>query len=389
MTLMYLGIAFAIGVILAFVPLTKSMIQYFDTIVHEVGHGLATLPFGANLPKIKLNKDFSGETRSSLGQIHNVFPAGIGIITAKVARFFSLIAGYSAPLILGSFLLVLSYLSISSRFFEVNEWVILSLGLIALSTLLWTIVAAVDSPIIFFLASAAVVALGWIMFDMGLYSLWLVLAMAVAFLLGKFVLSFVALAVTIISGISTIFMFTGASWMFGSSSPELEEFLSKIFLNQSFDPSLIALIVFSAIGLVAFLSSRNFFSLFVVIAIMTSIIGSTVFSMILNNNFAHQGLMLEGSPLIATPFLLSFIAGTLFASGIKSFAELGKLTFSKGSQWRTDIPNILGVQSETGTDVVFATDELGGTKEFWFVVLAVITVIVSGWILTIPFDLFA
>lgn len=383
MTLSILLIAFVVGIATAFVPLAKTLTQYFDTIVHEVGHGLATLPFGASLPAITLNKDFSGETRSSLGQIHSILPRGIGIITGKIARFFSLIAGYSAPIILASFLMVLAYLSGNSKYLEVNEWVILSLALICLSTLLWTIVAATDSPVLFFLASAGIVAAGWFFFDMGVYSFLLLLVVGIIFFFGKYLFSFIALITTIISIISTVLMITGVRWVFGDFSTDVEKGIELIFVNHSVDPGLIALLVFSVIGIVAFLSAKTFLSLGLITMIMGSVIGTTIVSMLLNNSFALSGYTLGNNPLLATPFLLAFLSGCLFASGAKSFYELKKITFPK----ETPTSKIYG-HDTVETDVVFAADELGGTKEFWFIFLSVITVLASIWIILIPFGIF-
>lgn len=75
-------------------------IDLMDTVVHELGHHLITLPFGTPL-NIVVNADGSGHADISTG----VF----GFLLRHPVRILTLMAGYITPILFGFFLMVLPF----------------------------------------------------------------------------------------------------------------------------------------------------------------------------------------------------------------------------------------------------------------------------------------
>ena len=108
-----------VGVLaLVFVPFISKVAEWFVTLIHELGHGLVTLPFGGRLGGIHLESDGSGSTNMQYR----------GGIFYKPVRILSLLMGYAFPVYLGLALLIIAYY----RNAVLGGWILGVIGIILL-----------------------------------------------------------------------------------------------------------------------------------------------------------------------------------------------------------------------------------------------------------------
>lgn len=328
MDVLFFLIFFLLGIGLTLFPaLSRKLSAFFDTVVHEAGHGLASLPFGAPLPAITVRKNTSGETLSSMGYLHQLLPLGLGKLTEKIARFLSLMSGYPASIVLASVLMVLA-LTESQTF---DAWVIAFVAQVALGTILWTLVRITDSPWTFALILILVSGFYYLFipWDWKLYVGILVAAVILVFV-AKMWLSSIAILLTLTSAVSFI-----AGVTMGKDHPV------SVLLNDyelTLDSNLIAEGIFAVLLVFVLFCCRSWLSA----GLSVLILGATL------------GLLII--PGINYSYVLATIAAVLYTAGIKSFIELHKLTFRRGSRSQ-DLPD---------TDMVFASQELGGNPAAWY-----------------------
>lgn len=310
------------------VPLRK-ISTFFDTLIHEAGHGLSSLPFGAPLPSITVRKNTSGETQSAMGYLHQFLPLGLGVLTEKIARFLSLMAGYSASLILAAFLLVL----IPLREIHLEPWVLLLIAQIALATLLWTLVRVTESPLTFLAVAAGFTFIYLLLFSWN----WLIyggviLGAVVLFFLARSLLATLAVALTVTAPLVPIAELTVLQ---GTALGKLIE-----PLGLTVDIALFSRVLFGALLLFLALCCRSWLSFG-----LTALILGSVFGL----------LFVPGLPVA---FVFAFVAGMLTVAGVRSLMELHRITFSAtASHWQSE---------RVATDMVFAAEEIGGDPRYWY-----------------------
>lgn len=106
-------------------PFTHTL-ALLDTVIHEVGHTVATLPFGTTL-SIRIDADGGGVTHGSLGFADN-------FLTSFPIRVINLLAGYAAPVLLGLFLVLAGF----APSVDLSGWWLFALPLFLLAALLIT-----------------------------------------------------------------------------------------------------------------------------------------------------------------------------------------------------------------------------------------------------------
>lgn len=342
MDVLFFLIFFLLGIGLTLFPaVSRKLSAFFDTVIHEAGHGLASLPFGAPLPSITVRKNTSGETLSSMGYLHQLLPMGLGKLTEKIARFLSLMAGYPASIVLASVLMVLA-LTESQTF---DAWVIAFVAQVALGTILWTFVRITDSPWTFALILILVSGFYYLFvpWDWRLYVGILVAAVILVFI-AKMWLSSIAILLTLTSAISFV-----AGVTMGKDHP------LTVLLNDyelTLESNLIAEGIFAVLLVFVLFCCRSWLSA----GLSLLILGSTL------------GLLII--PGINYSYVLAAVAAILYTAGIKSFIELHKLTFGRTSGNRS--------QNLPDTDMVFASQELGGNPAFWYWITVGVAILSAG-----------
>ena len=330
-------IFFLLGVGFSFFPsFSKKLSSFFDTVIHEAGHGLASLPFGAPLPSITVRKNTSGETLSSMGYLHQLLPFGLGKVTEKIARFLSLMAGYPASIILASVLMVLA-LTESQSF---DAWIIAFLAQVALGTILWTLVRITDSPWTFLLILIIVSGFYYLLlpWDWKIY-LGILLGAVVLVFIAKSWLSSIAVILTITSALSFILGIT-----LGKDHP-LAILLDDYELT--IESYWIARGIFALLFIFVLFCCRSWLSAGLSILILGACLGALFI------------------PTVNYSYVLAVIAGILYTSGVKSFTELHRLTFGRSRDPRS-LPD---------TDMVFAAQELGGEPAVWYWVTVTVAIL--------------
>lgn len=322
--------AFLLGALLALWPrVARKLSTFFDTLIHEAGHGLASLPFGAPLPAITVRKNSSGETQSSMGYLHQLLPFGIGKLTEKIARTLSLMAGYASSMIFAAVLLVIAgRLEVS---FE--PWQLIFLAQVALATVLWTLVRITDNPWTFVLV--ALVATG--IYIAYLPWNWWVYAAVVATIILLFFLarSWLATLAVILTMSAPLVPIIGL--MLADGHP-FEGLFSSIDL--SIDTLWLSRIIFAVLLLFLVFCCRSLLSLGLTLLILGAVLGL---------------LFIPGLP---HGYVLLGAAGMLLVAGVRSLLELHRLTFTASAgHWQ---------QEQIGTDMVFAAEELGGDPRYWY-----------------------
>jgi len=307
----------------------RKLATFFDTLIHEAGHGLASLPFGAPLPAITVRSNTSGETQSAMGYLHQFLPFGLGTVTEKIARTLSLMAGYSASILFAALLIVLAGRSEVS--FE--PWMLLFLAQIALATLLWTLVRITDSPWTFVVvalgATGAYLALfpwNWLVYGGG------ALAIVLLFFLARSWLASLAVLLTVSAPLVPIF-----GLVLGEDDP-----LKSIFepIDLTIDILWLSRIIFGALLLFLLFCCRSFLSVGLTLLILGAVVG------------------LLFIPGITPSYVLLGVAGMLLVAGVRSLVQLHGLTFREsGSHWQQELPS---------TDMVFASQEIGGDPRGWY-----------------------
>lgn len=344
MDLLFFLLAFLLGIALALWPsVSRKLSTFLDTVVHEAGHGLASLPFGAPLPSITVRKNTSGETLSSMGYLHQILPFGLGNLTEKIARFFSLMAGYPASIILASLLLVLA--STPSQSFEL--WQIVFLCQVVLATVLWTAVK-ITSSFWAFLASAAVASAAYAYFFPWDWRINLAILGAVVVLgfLAKALLSTGALLLTLTAVVNL-----GVGIFAGASHPLTTLVDGESF---SFDSLWIARLIFGLLLVFVVLCSRSWLSLALSVLMLGGILG------------------LLFLPILTYSYVLTAVAAVLYTAGAKSFLELHAISFKQRPRhWQ---------QEGQDTDMVFAAQELGGDPRYWYWITVAVALIASAGI---------
>ncbi|WP_066519654.1 M50 family metallopeptidase [Curtobacterium ammoniigenes] len=82
-----------LGALVPFVPGARRLARLIATVVHEVGHCVAVVPFGGRIRRITLRADGSGEAIVDLGRVPRMLRGPV--------RTLNLFAGYSSPVWLG------------------------------------------------------------------------------------------------------------------------------------------------------------------------------------------------------------------------------------------------------------------------------------------------
>lgn len=330
-TLLVLGF-FLLGAMLCFwPPFFKKLSAFFDTLIHEAGHGLASLPFGAPLPSITVRKNTSGETQSTMGYLHQLLPFGIGRLTEKIARTLSLMSGYSASIIFSA--LLISIATIEEVTFQ--PWHLFFIAQVTFGTLLWTLVKITDSPwtFLFVAALTTIVYAKLFPWDWKLYGL-VLLGIVILFFVAKSWLSAIAVLLTLTAPLTLI-----AAAFFSDFRPE--KYLGLENIELTIDSLLLAQIIFCLLSVFLLVCCRSWLSLLLTLIILGSITGA---------------LFIPG---VSYSYVLLTVAGTLTVAGVRSLIELHGLTFSRttGSHWQV---------ARSSTDMVFASEEIGGNPKFWY-----------------------
>lgn len=332
---------FLLGAALCFWPVFfKKLSAFFDTLIHEAGHGLASLPFGAPLPSITVRKNTSGETQSSMGYLHQLLPFGIGRLTEKIARTMSLMSGYSASIIFSAVLVVIA----TTEVVTFQPWHLLFIAQVLFGTLLWTLVKITDSPWTFLLVAAVttVVYVKLLPWDWKLYSFAL-LGIIILFFIAKSWLSAIAVLLTLTAPLTLL-----AVAFFNDFNPE--KYLGIKNVELTVDSLLLAQIVFCLLSVFLLVCCRSWLSLLLTLIILGSITGA---------------LFIPG---VSYSYVLLAVAGMLTVAGTRSLIELHGLTFSRttGSHWQV---------ARSSTDMVFASEEIGGNPKFWYWLQVGLTVV--------------
>lgn len=307
----------------------RKISAFLDTLIHEAGHGLASLPFGASLPSITVRKNSSGETQSSMGYLHQMLPFGLGTLTEKIARTLSLMAGYSASIIFAAVLLAMA----TAPRIEFEAWQLLFLAQIALATVLWTLVRITDSPWTFLVVALITTGFYFFLFswDWWVYGA-IILGAVLLFFLARAWLSAIAVILTLTAPLVPIF-----GLILGDGHP-----LAWIFepMDLSIDSLWLSRITFGVLLLFLGFCCRSWLSLGLTLLILGGVLGL---------------LFIPGLP---HGYVLFGVAGMLLVAGIRSLIELHRLTFRKSSaHWQRDLPD---------TDMVFAAREIGGDPRYWY-----------------------
>lgn len=322
-------LSFLIGALLAVWPIFfKNISSFLDTLIHEAGHGLASLPFGAPLPAITVRKNSSGETQSTMGYLHQLLPFGLGTLTEKIARTLSLMAGYSASIIFAALLLVIA----STPTVTFEPWQLLFLVQIALATVLWTLVRITDSPWTFGFVAIAATGLYLALFpwDWRIYGA-AVLGAVILFFLARAWLSSIAVILTLTSPLVPIFGLMLSDDFFRDVFGSLALTIDSLWLSR---------IIFGVLLVFLLFCCRSLLSL----GLTALIIGASL------------GLLFI--PGLPHGYVLFGLAGMLSVAGAKSLMELHRITFRQSSgHWQRE---------RTATDMVFAADEIGGDPRYWY-----------------------
>lgn len=321
--------SFILGAVLCFWPkFFRKLSSFFDTLIHEAGHGLASLPFGAPLPSITVRKNSSGETQSSMGYLHQLLPFGIGTLTEKFARTLSLMAGYSASIIFAALILVIA--SVPTVTFE--PWQLIFLIQVALATVLWTLVRITDSPWTFAFVAIAATALYLALFpwDWRIYGA-AVVGIVLLFFLARGWLSSIAVILTLTSPLLPILGLILSDELFEGVFGSLAFTIDSLWLSR---------IIFGVLLVFLLFCCRSLLSL----GLTALIIGASL------------GLLFI--PGLPHGYVLFGIAGMLSVAGVRSLMELHRITFTPtAGHWQKE---------RTATDMVFAADELGGDPRYWY-----------------------
>ena len=322
--------AILLGVALSLWPTaSRKLATFFDTLVHEAGHGLASLPFGAPLPSITVRSNTSGETQSSMGYLHQLLPFGIGRLTEKIARTLSLMAGYSASILFAAVLLVIA--GRSEVTFE--PWQLLFLAQVILATVLWTLVRITDSPWTFVVVAliATGIYLLLLPWDWRIYVGSLV-GLVVLFFLARTWLASLAVLLTMSAPLVPLL-----GLIFGENDP-LEAIFEPIDLTV--DTLWLSRIIFGALLVFLAFCCRSALSLGLTVLILGGVLGL---------------LFVPGLP---SAYVLLGVTGMLAVAGGRSLLQLHALTFQeRGGHWQQERPD---------TDMVFASEEIGGDPRGWY-----------------------
>lgn len=333
------------GAALAAVPsVARKLSTFFDTLVHEAGHGLASLPFGAPLPSITVRSNSSGETLSAMGYLHQFLPFGLGALTEKIARIISLMAGYSASMIFAAVLLVIAGRS-EVRF---EPWELLFLAQVALATVLWTLVRITDSPWTFVVVALAATGIYLALFP---WNWWVyggaILGIVLLFFLARSWLGSLAVLLTVSSPLVPIF-----GLILGKDDP-----LKAIFdtADLTIDTLWLSRIIFGTLLVFLLFCCRSLLSLG-----LTALILGGVFGLLF-------------IPGLQPGYVLLGVAGVLSVAGGRSLIQLHRLTFSDSAgHWQ---------QEQIGTDMVFASEEIGGDPRYWYWVQVAVAILGSSAII--------
>lgn len=321
--------SFLLGAVLCFWPkFFRKLSAFFDTLIHEASHGLASLPFGAPLPSITVRKNSSGETQSTMGYLHQLLPFGLGALTEKIARTLSLMAGYAASIIFAALLLVIA--TVPTVTFE--PWQLLFLVQIALATVLWTLVRITDSPWTFGFVAIAATGLYLALFpwDWRIYGA-AVVGAVLLFFLARGWLSSIAVVLTLTSPLVPILGLILSDDFFDGLFGSLTITIDSLWLSRIIFGTLLVFLLFCC---------RSLLSLGLTALIIGSALGL---------------LFIPGLP---HGYVLFGIAGMLSVAGTKSLLELHRITFRQSSgHWQRE---------RTATDMVFAAEELGGDPRYWY-----------------------
>lgn len=351
MAILIIAGVFGLGILLSsWPPVARKLSSFFDTLIHEAGHGLASLPFGAPLPSITVRSNSSGETQSTMGYLHQFLPLGLGVLTEKLARILSLMAGYSASLIFAAFLLVLMPLS----HLTLSPWFLFFVAQIALATVLWTLVRITDSPWTFLLVAGAATGIYLLLFP---WNWWIyggiILGAVTLFFFARNFLATLAVILTVSSPLAPVL-----SLMLREKNPftELIDSLAITVNAQLFEQ-----IIFGSLLVFLAFCCRSWLSLGLTVLILGGVTGL---------------LFIPGLP---SAYVVLLVAGILTGAGVRSLRELYRLTFkAKSTHWQTET---------TATDMVFAADEIGGDPRYWYwiqltvAVGGALTILLFGYIL--------
>lgn len=343
-------LALALGVGLSLWPKPiRRLAGFYDTLIHEAGHGLASLPFGAPLPSITVAENSSGETLSSMGYLHQFLPLGLGKLTEKLARILSLLSGYAASFLFSAILIVLA--AVPEISFQ--PWQIAFLLQIALATVLWTLVRITDSPWSFvFVALIGSVAY----FALLPWDWWVLLlilgGLVLVFFLARNLLASLAVILTISSPLAPVL-----GLILGENDP-----LYAIFDPESLtlESGILSQILFAGLLIFVLFCCRNWLSAGLTVLLLGGSLGA---------------LLIPGA---IHSYILLFLAGVLSGAGVRSLRELYQITFSKRpTHWQE--PN-------QGTDMVFAAEEIGGDPRYWYWVQVAVGLLGFGAILLLGFS---
>lgn len=331
----------SLAVVFAHAPFTRRLASFLDTLIHEAGHAVASLPFGAPLPSITVRRNTSGETISESGRIHSLLPFGLGAITEKIARLLSLLFGYSAPLIFASLLVLLSF----KETIVLNSWFILACLTLALATVLWTAASALESPLSFIgvLTVASLLFVYFIGFSWPaiVSSFFIVI---VLLLISRSLIALLAILTTSMSLIALILSF------FLSKNTWLDSLINSM---GDIDSSLtIAKVMLTLLFVFIIFCCRSWLALGLSILLLLPLALST-----------YQAFF-------PFAYVLLFYATIIAISGLRSFIELYKITKNQST------PLIM-------TDCVIASEELGGTPLVWYGVFLLTGIIVSIGVLVL------
>lgn len=323
-------LALVLGAGLAIWPKpVRKFASFYDTLIHEAGHGLASLPFGAPLPSITVAENSSGETLSTMGYLHQLLPLGLGKLTEKLARLISLLSGYAASFLLSAILIVLAVVPEISF----QPWQIAFLLQIALATVLWTLVRITDSPWSFvFVALISSIAY-LILLPWDWWVLLLILAgLILVFFLARNLLASLAVILTLSSPLAPILGF-----ILGENDPLYLLFAPA---DLTIGSELLSQILFAGLLVFVLFCCRNWLSAGLTVLLLGGSLGA---------------LLIPGA---AHSYILLFLAGILSVAGTRSLRELYQITFSnRPTHWQ---------QPNQGTDMVFAAEEIGGDPRYWY-----------------------
>lgn len=338
--------ALAIGIALSLLPsFSRKLATFFDTLIHETGHGLASLPFGAPLPTITVRKNTSGETLSAMGYLHQLLPLGLGSLTEKIARTLSLMAGYSASTIFASILVLVALHSEIS--FE--PWQLLFLAQVALATVLWTLVRITDSPWTFVLVAGVATLLYWQLLP---WNWWVfgggIVAIVLLFILARSWLASFAVILTLTAPLTPLL------GLLDGTDP-LSDFLSPLALTV--DGAMLSKVIFGALLVFLLFCCRSPLSLG-----LTALIIGPIFGLLF-------------IPGLSYSYVLLAVTGLLIPAGVRSLIELHRLTFTAtAGHWQKE---------QNATDMVFASEEIGGDPRYWYWLQAAIAAIIPVAILIV------